>query len=264
MSSLGTHLRLTPRSAQLGVTVRARRLIARAVLRLGRTFGLLAFGTADNHFHARLLCGVRNAIECGRRLALSFGKQLGLVDGFEPAFAKPISDLRHAYTSFDYVHRQDERHDLEPDPGAEGTSLPDLLGLRPLGAYLVTNVRRYLPRVQRWQLLQRLGVAEFEACDGPLEMVPEAARAASALTTLAGKGADAMDARRAAVEVIGDRLTQRQTSSLLDISKSALHRLRERAVDNRLVSAIRLQLGLRARRVGGGVVDWAAGKLCVA
>lgn len=55
--------------------------------------------------------------------------------------------------------------------------------------------------------------------------------------------------------------TARQTGSLLGVSKSALYRLRERAVDNRLVSAIRLQLGLRARRVAAGSVDWAAGKL---
>jgi hypothetical protein len=142
------------------------------------------------------------------------------------------------------VLEQSTHHGLEWDPLHEACNLPDLLGMRPLGAFTAAVVRRHLPRVTRQDLLSCMQVAALQTADGPVELIPRAALAAAALPSLKGKSPDVLAARRAALEVIGSRLSPATLADLFGVTTHAIRELRRRPADARLVQAIRLQLGL--------------------
>ena len=114
-----------------------------------------------------------------------------------------------------------------------------------VGGVTHTNVRRWLPRVSRAQLLDWLGAPGLEPADGPLESVFEAMLAAACLGELHGSTRPEHEARRAALTVIGNRLPVAEVASLLCVKERTVFRLKRRAVDPRLVQAVRLQLDLR-------------------
>lgn len=117
-------------------------------------------------------------------MCIALSHSLRVFGGLFVSLIKPVADGWHAYKLFDYVLRQGVRHQLDSDPLLEATNLPDLLGLRPLGRRTAISVRRFLPRVDRQQLLSLLGVPTLEPADGPLEDVVAAACAAGARTKL--------------------------------------------------------------------------------
>jgi hypothetical protein len=235
-------------NALIAPTARARRLLARAIFARAHELELLAFSLADNHLHLLVACLRAAAGELARTLELSLGRSLALEAGFSPALIKPVEDGWHLDRCFRYVLRQPERHGIGGDPLREASNLPDLLGLRPLGAATAAAVREHLPRIKRADLLALLGVRALGPSDGGLEHLVEAALAASALPSLDGSSREVLAARRAALEVIGCRLPVREAARLLGTGERMLFRLRQRPVDAALVQAIRLQLHLIEQR----------------
>ena len=246
----------------LAPTPAARRVLARAIFARAGAVELLAFSLADNHLHLLAACPRVAAGELARRVELSLCRSLAPGAPFSRAFVKPVEDGWHLYQCFRYVLRQPERHGIAVDPLREASNLPDLLGLRPLGAATAATVRRHLPRIHRPELLALLGVPSLEPVDGALEHVVEAALAASAVPALTGRPHEVLSARRAALAVIGRRCSPRQAALLLGVGERALFRLKQLPADARLVQAIRRQLHLIAQRAAapqGFVADAAVG-----
>jgi len=223
-----------------------RRALARAVLIKLRGTALLAFGLADNHLHLLLACVRALAAQLAKTVELSLRRRLTLPVPFSPAHLTAVEDNRHLDRAFRYVLRQPERHGLDDDPHREASSLPDLLGLRPLGGFTTANVRRELLRISRQDLLDLLGVPDLRPTDGPVEWTVEATLAAAALPSLAGTACEVVLARRAALSVIAGRVLPRHAAATLGICDRTLRRARRAPVDATLVEAIRRQLCLRS------------------
>jgi hypothetical protein len=126
----------------IATTPAALRVVARVVLQQGEERGLLAFGAADDHLHAALAADRASAGAFARYVESALVWQLGLAARFERARIRPLHDQKHAYNTFHYAHRQDSRHELDLDRAREGTSLPDLLGLRILDTSLIARICR--------------------------------------------------------------------------------------------------------------------------
>lgn len=229
----------------LARTAAQRRCLARAVFaKIGSP--LLAFGLADTHLHLLLACLRALAGQLVKHLELSLRQRLALAAPFAGAYLKPVDDIWHLDRAFRYVLRQPDRHALEIDPLREGSNLPDLLGLRAIGGYTAGNVREWLPRIHRRDLLELLGVKEIAPQAGPLEWVVEACLVAAGLPALTGSSSEVLCARRAALEVIGTRLSRAELASTLGVSERMISRLRQQSADPQLVEAIRRQLHLMA------------------
>ena len=226
---------------------RERRMLARVVLAKGSEMGLLGFGLADNHLHIESACDRCAAGKLAQAVGSGLKQRLRLDAPFVPAFIKPVEDARHLYATFRYVLRQPAHHRLDADPLREASNLPDLLGLRTLGAYTRANVRRHLPRIRGAELLELLGVHELAAADGPLDRLFEATLAATALPALAGSAPEVCAARAALVAVAAGRVRSEVLAGLLGVSCRTVSRLQAGSADPELTSAIRLQLGLMAR-----------------
>lgn len=230
----------------------ALRTVARVVLEQGECRGLLGFGTADDHLHALLAAVTRATAGCFARYvesALRQGLRLGA--GFQRARFIPVRDQRHAYNALNYVHRQDSRHDLHRDVMRDGTSLPELLGLRVIDTSLIARVRAHLPRVRREDLVEHFPAGVFDDADseGPIEhqVLADAAAAAFALPDLAGRSFEVARARRAAIHVAGPDMPTRSLVGCLGIKARAVQTLRLAPVEPRVVRAVKLQTLLRMR-----------------
>ena len=245
MEPLGQHIFLRFRNDRIiAPSVREQRIVARVVLKAGRDFGLLAFSAADTHLHMENVGSRPEGIEFARRVEIALWRSLTPKARFRHPGMEEIRDQKHLYNTFTYVLKQDRRHGLCLDPLRDASNLPDLLGLRILGRYTSTNVRRYLPRMRRSRLLECLGVSELNPVDGPLDQLVPAAAAAVGRTELNGRAAEVIGARRAVVEIIGAQLGCTGTARLLGIHRRSVYRLRTRPADPELVSAVRLQLAL--------------------
>lgn len=247
MNMLGYHVRwrLTE-SRSIVKSLEERRIVARVMLDHGRRAGLLSCDVPDDHGHATVACDRARAGQFAHSVEASLKQLLCLPVGFAQYEPKPIVDGRHLYHAVRYSLRQPERHGVDADPFREASNLPDLLGLRLLGSYTVSNLRSRLPRLRRDELLEWLGVPTLEAMDDPVEQIWEAARRATALGTLRGSSPLAVSARRAAVVVVGRRLGTAEIAQRLFASERSVRWLRSTPADPALVRAIRLQLGLAA------------------
>lgn len=245
MNTLGFHIRFRLLDDRvIAPTIAARRILARTILELGRDHGLYAFGCADTHVHLAARVDRATAGRLTGAIESSLRQRLALPVGFTQHPPKPIVDQHHLIGTIRYVLRQLSRHGVSSDPRSEGTSLPDLLGLRLIGAYTRTNMQRWLPRLGLPDWLEALGVTELAPADGPLGRILPAALAAGCRTDLAGSRPEVVALRGAIVAVIGDRLTTREIAALLHKTPRAIQLLRKRPVDEELAQAIRLQLGL--------------------
>lgn len=245
MSELGYHVCLRLKEPRVIVSdAKERRTLARVVLEQGRSVGLLAFHMPDTHLHAALLCDRVGAGSFSQRVGSSLRQRLGLGVGFAQYEPKPIEDGRHLGNLVRYILCQPERHGVDADPFREASNLPDLLGLRDLGAHTIQTLRAWLPRLGRGELVQWLGVPGLEPCDGPPERVPEAALRATGLVSFRGRSNRTLAARRAAVAVLGRRLSVPWIVEQLCTNERSVCWLRAQSASPALVSAIRLQLGL--------------------
>ncbi len=230
----------------------ARRKIATTIL-ARRGFDLLGFLVKNTHL--RLGIGGDEGQELARRIEIALANLLGDTARFEPARTTAIDGQWHLDSSVRQLLRQaGGDHD---DPLAEGSNLPDLLGLRLLGLHTCAAMRRALPRVDRQDLLGCLGLDRLEPANGPLEALPDAAAAALALPDLRARSAPAIAGRRAVIEIAADRLTSPQIGKLLGLHRATVAALRREPAAPELVRAVQLQLGLRhartRQRLGPGV-----------
>lgn len=225
------------------------RVIARVVHAQGAARGLLAFGTADDHLHAVLATDRARAGAFARYVESALRARLELGARFARARIRPLQDQRHAYNTFHYVHRQDTRHELDRDPAREGTSLPDLLGLRVVGRTLAARVHARLPRIRRAELAAALPAlsasdeTSAEALD--LDLLADAAAAAFALPHLRGRSPETSRARAAAVHAVGSAVASRRLGDCLGIDERTIRYLRDAPIDQAAVAAVRGQAALR-------------------
>ncbi len=231
-------------AAVLAPDVPTRRAIARIVLNAAAERGLLGFGLADNHLHVLLLGdepASRVATECGRLVPL-----LRPGARFEPTRIRPVHHQAHLENTLLYVQRQDLHHGVDQDPRREGTSLPDLLGLRVVAPRLVVRVRVTLPRLRGRDLLANLGIDGLEERVVPEHLV-EATCAALALPDLSGQTQAVRLARCAAVRVATSELYDREIAERLGVTVRTIERTRVVEVAPALLRAVRLQMDLQSR-----------------
>lgn len=246
MESLGYHIRMHLKDNRVILqSPEQQRILSRVVLRQGRMDNLLAFSLPDSHLHMEALCSERAAGRLCQRIGTSLKQRLKLPVPFVTYDHEPIRDQRHLFNSFRYDLTQHEQHKLDWRTFFEATNLPDLLGMRLVGGYTRENVRRCLPRVRRATILGWLGLTGLQPADGPLQELYEATLSAAALSSLAGRSAEVVEARCAMIEVVAGRLGSAETARLLGVTDRTVQLFKHRAFDPKLVHAIRLQLGLR-------------------
>jgi hypothetical protein len=230
--------------------VAERRVLARTVLEHGQHAGMLVFRAADTHLHAILVTSRQEAGRFAHAAEVSLRGRLRLPVGFAAGHLVAIRDQAHLLRAFHYVLRQETRHGLEADREHEASSLPDLLGLRLIGAHTIDRVRRHLPRVGRPELVAHLGVASLPEAERP-DLARVAAAAAAGIGDLGDAGSDARAGRRAVAHALPG-LSVSQISALVGAPARTVQRWRVEPPDTRLVRAVRLQLGLRATLGSGG------------
>ena len=249
MSAMGQHIFIRRRDDRvIAPSTREQRILARTVLSKGKDFGLLAFSVADTHLHLENMGPREESMEMARRIELSLGRKLANDPRFVKASLEDITDQYHLINTFTYILKQDRRHGLSLDPLRDASNLPDLLGLRLLGQYTATRVRQHLPRIQRAQLLECLGVQNLVPADGPPEHLIPAAAAAIGRSRLKGCSAEVTAARRAVIEIAGRSLGCIKLASLLGLHRTTVFRIKARPVDAKLVEAVRLQVALHDLR----------------
>lgn len=155
--SLAQHTAIRPADGRpLFNDLETRRLFTRKVVEVGAPFEPIAWGAGDNHAHIATMGEDRApALELARRVESSLTHVLGLTDGFAPAKVKPVTDQYHLRSTLPYIVGQGERHGVRCDPFHEGSSLPDMVGLRILVPDLRERLIRIAPRFDPNRLLAR-------------------------------------------------------------------------------------------------------------
>ena len=250
MTFLAHHICLRLKNDQIiAPTPEERRILARVVLTKGKSNKLLAFSLADTHLHLLSGCMPGPSRELARRIELSLHFKLGLRIGFAPAHVNPVRDNRHNQNTFSYIMGQDVRHELQCDPFREASNLPDLLGLRPLGAYTARNVRQILPRIKRRDLIKHLGVESLELTTKPTgPALLQAGLMAAALPEL--KGRLGMETRRAIIEVASPHMQMQEIATHLGVTRQTVRNLGKKPADPSLVRAVKLQTSLILKHRG--------------
>jgi len=234
--------------------MRERRRVARSFLERDPELPLLAFGAADTHLHSLLAAAGDVAREFARRVEISIQRALGPGVPFSRVHSKPIRDQHHLGNTFFYVLDQERRHGLAPDPFADATNIPDLLGLRVTGRGTIVRVRSVLPRVRREELVALL--PHGERLDRPLDPfqrlphLAEAAAAALALPSIRGRQPERILARAAAVQAA--EVPRRMIVDALKIPRRSVQRLLQMSVPPALARAVDLQTRLRSSVPVGG------------
>jgi hypothetical protein len=235
-------------------TAAALRVGARVLLERGQSADMLSFRFADTHLHVFLGCGGDQARRFAHHTAIALQRKLRLAAPFEPTRVRPVVDQRHLYSTFRYVLRQEARHGLVTDPAHDGSSLPDLVGMRVVDPSHPQTVRSKLPRLDRREVAVSLGIAFAPLEEAPATLLPVAAAAALALADLARtRAAGCVLARRAAVHAAAKVLRTSTLSELLEVSPRSIQRLREERADPLLVRAVELQWRFRASLAARGL-----------
>ena len=265
MPDLGHHLILKLQGRRLlAPTAEARRQLARIVVELGRSRGLLAFGAPDNHMHVVTLASRSGAGELARVLGYSIQRRLTPGVAFERSWIEGLSHQGHLHNTALYALGQHARHRVREDPLREASLLPDLLGLRVLGADLLTRLQETLPRLDERDLLEAAGWhgrdlgAWVERIDG----LADAAAAAAGVRDLKTRVPGAMEARRAALAVGLELAGRPEVLEALGMGDRTARDLRRRPRDPHLEVAIKRQLALRSQLApcrGGAAWGSAAG-----
>lgn len=262
MKTLGHHL--TVRLVEddwIARDLAARRALTRTLYACGEHRGLLAFRVADNHLHILLECSRETAGAFARVALPALRRVLELDMPFECARIRPMTSSRHLRNAFAYVFEQGRRHGSIYDPAHDGSSLPDLMGLRCLDvAHTVMRVRSALPRLGRAELEGWLGHGTRNVAIEPdLELLHEAASGAVALPHLQRYGCIARAAKVAAISAGQRWWSGREVREALGISRSTHHRLAQSTSSAEFRNAIeaqllfRTQLAEQSRRAAGRI-----------
>jgi len=189
--SIGFHLMM--RLVTMGAIARAKgalRLASQLVLRAGKYRGLLAHRFADTHLHA-LLNGTRaQAGMFARVVETALRCVLRLNAPFDRCHMRAVHDERHLLNVLRYILRQEDHYGTAFDEAHDGSSLPDLLGLRVGAEWLAAGVEAALPRVHRQTVLGWLGLPDLESGDMEIALLADAAAAAWGLGSLRGSSVE--------------------------------------------------------------------------
>jgi DNA-binding transcriptional ArsR family regulator len=225
------------------------RRIARIVFRQARPGGegdpgLLAFSVPDTHMHLLLACDRKRAGIFANHLLGGLVCSLGLEDGFDRAWLGPVKDQGHLRSTVHYILRQHQHHETEQDPFREASNLPDLLGMRTLGAYTAGPVRRLLPRLRRSGLSSYMG-GPCQAGSHP-QFLADATAAVVGAESVQARGQAVWEARVAAAHwAHGRGLSLDWIAQHLRISPRTVRRHLKRKPEGELLRGIGLQVGLR-------------------
>jgi hypothetical protein len=178
-------------------------------------------------------------------MQLCDGRVLAATPSTRRQLARSVLKVSRDSELLAFAQPDNHLHGVDHDPLHESTNLCDLLGLRLTGQYTSANVRRYLPRIRRVQLLEWLGAPNLEPTDLSIDQVMDAALSASGLVNLQGSCSEVVATRRAIAKIVGRRIPPGDLATLLGVSSRTAFRLLRSSPDPRLEHAIRLQLGLR-------------------
>jgi hypothetical protein len=247
MHPIGFHvcLRLTD-GRVLAPSTAARRALATSVLRVAAPHGLLAFRGSDTHLHLLLLLLWTEAVEVVRRTRIGLHQVLAVGAPFATPHFEPLQGQRHLANAFDYVLRQDKRHEFDSDPFHDASCVLDLLGLRVLDTSMRGRVREHIPRLREPQLLHHLGIERLVRGQEPAQLL-EAAPAALGLVGLQGRSDPVVTARAAFVQLASPFASTGDLAVMLGCSMRTVQMLRRRAVPPELLRAVALGAGLRER-----------------
>jgi len=249
MKDLGQHIRIrTKNDCVIAPTAEEKRKLARIVLTIAKDYSLLSFGLADTHLHLQVVASRASCGMLSRRLLNSLRQQLELPSPFEPTYFLSIRDGKHNYNTFRYILNQQHHHGVHTDPLHEASNLPDLLGLRNIGAFSIGHVRRFLPRVSRKMLLDLMGTSDLQPKEGSTEYILEAAKRASALSDLSGSSAPALETRRAIVHILRKTVSNRRIAEFLGVSRRTVLLHAKAAPNLKLITAIEKQMDLTAKK----------------
>jgi hypothetical protein len=259
MAAIAFHIRLRLLDDRvIAPTPESRRALSRVILSKGGPYKLIAYSVPDNHLHIEAGCDRPAAGRFARQISLSLRRHLDLKAPFAPAYIAPIQNGKHLYNAFRYILNQQRHHGLECDLFQEGSNLPDLLGLRLLGRYTISNVRTLLPRIRPQHLLDYLGVRRLRPIAKPpqsQDMLAKAGMMAGAIPALEGNHRDVVRVRRAIVALASSHISHPRLAEALCVTPRTIRRLQKAQVEPRLVQAIRLQLSLMEQRMGHRSVD---------
>jgi hypothetical protein len=220
-------------------------VLAHACPRPGFDPQLLAFSVPDNHIHLLFGCDRRVAGVFVNHLLGGLVTGLGLEGGFGGAWFGGVETWRHLHSTLHYVLRQHQRHETRNDPLREASSLPDLLGLRPVGEFTHRNVLRLFPRLRTETFVPYLGVQDLREGSHP-GWLGDSAAASVAADSPIGKSADVVRARVAAAHWGRTRgLSTSWLGEHLGVSPRSIRRSLALEANPALVQAIGLQVGLR-------------------
>ena len=211
----------------------------------GRPYGLLAFSFPDTHAHVLPRCDARAANRLNQRIESSLKQRLNLPVSFVSYPPEPIRTQSQLYNTVRYILTQHKRHDVRLAQFIEATNIPDLVGMRLVGAYTRANLVQAIPRLRRDKILRWTGLTDLRELDGPVSALGAATRSATAISSLTGKSPSVLKAKRAMLEIIGSRFRGVDVAALLGISRRSVFALKHRPLNTALVEAIRLQLGYR-------------------
>jgi ferredoxin-thioredoxin reductase catalytic subunit len=222
------------------------RFASQLILRCGENRGLVTHRLADNHGHTLLLATREQAGTFANVVEGMLRKKLRLRVPFQPCRIRPIENERHLGRSLPYVYRQEEHHGTCFDALHDGSSLPELLGMRMGSPWVASRVRSAVPRLARTSLLDWLGAPGLDDEAMDVRHLADAASGAWGVGSLRGKSVRHIRARRVAVHVFERLAPDGCAASTLEIPGRSVRRYRAEAVSAAEIRAVELQLKLRS------------------
>jgi hypothetical protein len=231
------------------------RTAAGIMVRHGAPHGLLAFRVVDTHLHALFAAPRRDAGVVTQIVESALNQSLRFPAPFDAARFRPVADLHHLRAAVLYVLRQTERHGANVDRAHDGSSLPDVLGMRCIDAGAWSRLLAALPRLGRDQLLPLLPIELEARVPFAPEHLADAAAAALGLPSLSGNRPEAVLGRRAAIAIGEAHLGVGELAEAIGSSVHSVRRLRSARgeLPQALVVAVRRQLAVRTALHGAKV-----------
>lgn len=224
----------------------ALRKASSVVLRHGEDRGLLAYSFADTHLHSVVTCDRIDAGKFALYTEAGLRKRMHIRVPFERCRIRPIGSERYLGNTLRYLFRQGEHHGTTFDRAHDGTSLPDLIGLRVGAPWLAERVVEAIPRLRLSSLAELMGVDGIDEAEPDLALIAEAAAAAFGLETLRGNGTPQHRARAAAVQVLDALAPSSDVRELLGVSARSVSRYRAEEADAAALRAVERQVRLRS------------------